>query len=392
MEREGQKVNNQKVVQNKKLENFISAAILIIGSLGVGFYTGHVSGSYEEKYGILGMIFVFALLILIFFAVTFLHVIAHEGGHLIFGLLSGYEFVSFRIGSIMFIKEDGRLKIKRFNIVGTGGQCLLMPDSNWNAYNFPYVLYNLGGSLLNLSLVLISFVIFMAFPSAGLLTHISFVSIVVGLIATLTNAIPMRIGGVANDGYNTLHLKKDKEAVRSLYMQLYVNGLQTRGKRLKDMPEEYFELPDNADLSNPLIVTIGVFKCMRLHDNMDFNKAKEYSDFLIENASGLLDIHKNELLCELLFYEIIGSNRQDEVERLYTKELANYIKNTSIYLSRRRLMYAYEVFVNNNKEAAKKELEAFNKLAKNYPYAGDLESERELIKFINDLALVKNIN
>ena len=62
-------------------------------------------------------------------------------------------------------------------------------------------------------------------------------------------------------------------------MQLYVNGLQTRGK-IEGYARGILELPDNADLSNPLIVTIGVFKCMCLHDNMDFNKAKEYSDFL----------------------------------------------------------------------------------------------------------------
>ena len=92
MEREGQKVNNQKVVQNKKLENFISAAILIIGSLGVGFYTGHVSGSYEEKYGILGMIFVFAA-DLYFLQLPFFMLLLMKVG-ILYLALSGYEFVS----------------------------------------------------------------------------------------------------------------------------------------------------------------------------------------------------------------------------------------------------------------------------------------------------------
>ena len=55
-------------------------------------------------------------------------------------------------------------------------------------------------------------------------------------------------------------------------------------------------------------------------------------------------------------------------------------------------MYAYEIFVNNDRQRAKEELEAFNKNAKNYPYSGDVESEREIIKFIDDLAIIKNIN
>jgi len=38
----------------------------------------------------------------------FLQIIVHELGHLICGLLSGYKFVSFRIGSRMLIKIRGK--------------------------------------------------------------------------------------------------------------------------------------------------------------------------------------------------------------------------------------------------------------------------------------------
>ena len=31
----------------------------------------------------------------------------HEGGHLVCGLLSGYRFCSFRVGSLMWMKVDG---------------------------------------------------------------------------------------------------------------------------------------------------------------------------------------------------------------------------------------------------------------------------------------------
>ena len=58
---------------------------------------------------------------------TFLQIILHEGGHLVCGLLTGYRFVSFRIFNQTLIRQDGRMRIKRFNIAGTGGQCLLVP-------------------------------------------------------------------------------------------------------------------------------------------------------------------------------------------------------------------------------------------------------------------------
>ncbi|MBO5413517.1 MAG: hypothetical protein J6A29_04410, partial [Clostridia bacterium] len=56
---------------------------------------------------------------------SYLHTIIHEAGHLVFGLLSGYKFVSFRIGNIMLIKIKNKLKFKKFSLLGTAGQCLM---------------------------------------------------------------------------------------------------------------------------------------------------------------------------------------------------------------------------------------------------------------------------
>ena len=56
-----------------------------------------------------------------------LQLILHEAGHYLFGRLTGYTFVSFRIDNYTWIKENGKLVLKRFKIPGTGGQCLMMP-------------------------------------------------------------------------------------------------------------------------------------------------------------------------------------------------------------------------------------------------------------------------
>ena len=80
---------------------------------------------------------------------VFVQIILHEGGHLIFGLATGYRFVSFRIGSLTLIKEKGKFRFKRFSISGTGGQCLLSPpDKPYE--QLPYFWYNAGGVLMNL--------------------------------------------------------------------------------------------------------------------------------------------------------------------------------------------------------------------------------------------------
>ncbi|MGX8680825.1 MAG: site-2 protease family protein, partial [bacterium] len=77
-----------------------------------------------------------------------IHLIVHEAGHMVFGLLTHYRFSSFRIGSWMLQKNASGFHLKRFSIPGTAGQCLMVPPQDQK--NFPYVLSNLGGGLANL--------------------------------------------------------------------------------------------------------------------------------------------------------------------------------------------------------------------------------------------------
>ena len=57
----------------------------------------------------------------------FLQLTIHEAGHLVFGLRSGYQFSSFRIGSFMWLKENDRSVLRKLSLAGTGGQCLMVP-------------------------------------------------------------------------------------------------------------------------------------------------------------------------------------------------------------------------------------------------------------------------
>ena len=64
-----------------------------------------------------------------------LQIVLHEGGHLLFGLLSGYRFVSFRIFNWTLIRQEGKFRLKRFGIAGPGGQCLMLPPDQPHLLN-----------------------------------------------------------------------------------------------------------------------------------------------------------------------------------------------------------------------------------------------------------------
>ena len=102
---------------------------------------------------------------------VFVQIILHEGGHLIFGLATGYRFVSFRVGSLTLIKEKGKFRFKRFSISGTGGQCLLSPpDKPYE--QLPYFWYNAGGVLMNLLTAILALVLWVAYPEIPLPLHL----------------------------------------------------------------------------------------------------------------------------------------------------------------------------------------------------------------------------
>ena len=78
----------------------------------------------------------------VMYVAIFIHIILHELGHLIGGLMSGYEFCSFRIMSFMWKKENGKIRLRRMNLAGTGGQCLMSPPDMING-KIPVFIYNL---------------------------------------------------------------------------------------------------------------------------------------------------------------------------------------------------------------------------------------------------------
>lgn len=327
----------------------------------------------------------FAEAMIIMYIASFVQTIIHESGHLIFGLITGYKFVSFRIGHFMFIKEKGRLKIKLYNVVGTAGQCLMMPPQ-WNE-KIPYRLYNLGGCIMNAATALFALAAYFAAGAEGFFALCMAMLAVMGLSMALTNGIPMRVGGISNDGMNAALLGKKENTLRAFWLQLYVNGLIAKGERYRNMPREWFRLPEGEELSDPICCAMGVMLYNFCFDMHEFDEAEQTINYML-NAPGLLDVEKNELLCELLFLRVLRGAPKEEIDSLLTPKLDKYIKATANYVSRRRLAYAYQLLYLKNYSTAQKCFEVFERTAATYPYSAETENEREIIEIVKQKASV----
>ena len=127
------------------------------------------------------------------YAAMMLQIAIHEAGHLVFGLASGYKFRSYRIFSLMWVHDGERIRLRRFSLAGTGGQCLMEPPDLVNG-EIPVVLYNLGGSLMNILAGLLF--LLLSLPGSGFLSAFFQIAALIGFVFALMNGIPLRMGSV----------------------------------------------------------------------------------------------------------------------------------------------------------------------------------------------------
>lgn len=339
------------------------AGILLSATLFSGFFN-----IFEVAIGVLGLLISF-----------YLSTIVHEGGHLVFGLLSGYSFSSFRIGNIMWIKQDGKINIRNLSITGTGGQCLMAPPESKDA-KIPVILYNLGGVIANVILCAVFGLVYYLFLRINILVSlICLFGAIISFFIALTNGIPLNVGGVANDGMNAVQLSKNLEATRAFRNQLLMNSAQARGVRISNMPDEWFTLPKDADMQNVHNASIAVFAVSRALDKCDTLMAEQEINKLLNSGYNIIGLHKNLLKCDLIYARLINHGDNANISSLLTAEQMKFMQSMKNFPSIIRTEYSIALLRDNDEQKADLIRQNFEKIAKKYPYSADIDSERDLL-------------
>ena len=357
----------------QKLISFIMGALNLAYGAGIGII---IVSAIDWDLELGEYFLMFALHGIAIYAVSFLQIIIHESGHLIFGLVSGYRFSSFRIGSLIITKDGGKFRIGSYFMAGTEGQCLMYPPESME--KIPYVLYNLGGVIMNVFLGAVFFVLWVLFPGVPILSATFLGGALTGLYCAVMNGVPMTMGMVNNDGLNALSLGKDSHSLRSFANQLRVNARMVHGERLRDMPRELFELDTQADTQNPINNAITVLSCNRLLDEGNFAEVRSLAEKLIADES-VIGIYKNMLVCDLAFCEMLAGEL-DRAQSRFTESQKKFMAAMANNPSIIRTQYALALLCEKDGKKAEKYLANFEKAVRSYPYKGDVESERELIE------------
>lgn len=306
----------------------------------------------------------------------------HEAGHLVCGLLSGYKFVSFRIFNFTFIKKNGKMEVKKFSIAGTGGQCLLSPP-DMPLEDIPTAWYNLGGILANIlaALLVAPLLLIKGHP---FLTEIIVVFLITDLFLILTNGIPMKIGGVGNDAYNMIALKKSITAKRGLINSLRSNALIQNGTKPADLPAEWFVYGPEINYSNDLEISIPLMAASRLVDKREYSEALKLFEELYAHKKEIIGLYVKEIECELVFLRLVCGDI-DGARELLVPELRKYIEAyRKMMSSKERVLCAIALFMDSDVGKAREIYNTLDSRKSEYLLKGEVESDLAIMKSILD--------
>ena len=313
------------------------------------------------------------LMLSLMYLAIFLEMVIHEMGHLVFGLLTGYKFVSYRVGSITFIKEEGRIRVKRFTLPGTGGQCLMAPPEY--SRNMPYVLYNAGGAIFNFISSLIFILLFFPFSDIPFLSSFLLMAAFISFGLGAMNIIPLIYG---NDGSNIANIYKSEMERKAFWAQMKMAQMQSENIRLKDMPDEVFPVRSKEEVEGIMTSSAFAYYESYLVDRGEFEEALNIAKEVISSPL-LIGILRSAVKCDEIYSLLILKKDKKEIDEIKDKKFIKEMKGMRGMLFVMRCEYAYALLYEGNVNKANEIRKAFDLTASNYPYLSEIQGERYLM-------------
>ena len=336
--------------------------------------------SFWEEDGLLSTVY---LLLMMVFA-TYFHAFVHEAGHGICGAICGYRFVSFRLGSLILMKTDHGLRFFRERGVHRiFGQCLMCPPEG-RGLSYPMALYHWGGVLANAMISIPALAVCLWGTDLLMLKVFCMILFTFGIYFMMINGIPMLAGGMPNDGYNAVFLRKDSEMCRSIDLQLRVICKLTEGKRMRDLPLSWFDLPPREALSNPQVCALLVLRGDYFMDRGDFSAAHDIYAYAV-TLNGILQMHACSAYGELLFLELLSGQYDPVRFEAYRPEMPFSVLLSSLRAisgqnpSAARILYTYEALFCRNPAKAYEYWLIFDEHCRHPQFKGVMEEEKELM-------------
>lgn len=364
-----------KTKKNKgRMGSFISVLCFMVIGAGCGFAVLPVLDYVLEDNGnVFIAIMALFLMLSLMYVSLYLEMGIHELGHLFFGLRTGYSFVSYRIGSVTIIKEEGKLVRKKYSLPGTGGQCLMSPPLYGDS--MPYVLYNAGGAIFNFLSSVIFFLLFLLSMDVPFLSSFLLMTVFVSVGLGAMNIIPLIYG---NDGSNILSIKKSPLERKCFWAQMKMASETMNDIRLKDMGDEIFPVRSKNEVDGVMSSSAFVYYANRLLDSGDFEGALKVGNEALSSPL-LVPVLRSALSFDKIYCLLLLSGEKEGIDRVKDKKLIKEMKAMRSMLGVMRTEYTYALLYEGNITKAEEIKRVFEESAKTYPSQSEVEGERFLM-------------
>lgn len=240
-------------------------------------------------------------------------VIIHELGHLVFGLITGYKFTSFKVFFIkVYYKNKIKIKFEKGNIL-IHGQCLMRPT------NRRYFLYNLGGVIFNYILTIILFVLFYTISNEYIIQLI-FGALIINTLLAIMNCMYHKDG--INDICNIVRCMKNKDYLEGVLYQLDIVSNVTINDKFKS------KYNPSDDVKNIYAnVSIYRFRYLKAYNEGNIEKMNYYYKLLRKKYNSIyLPMLKLPTLILLLNHEFIINNDIVELTKIVNRVSSRDVK------------------------------------------------------------------
>ena len=353
------------------LKQLLSIVIVVI--LGItGFVIVRLAGTFPLLTGVENIFLIFSdniAALAISFIWLFIGIVLHELGHLIFGFATGYKFLSFRIGPLVWFKEDSQIKFSVSSSI-VAGQCLMLPVKD--LVHFKYILYNLGGIILNFSICVILAFLLLADINMGV--AFLYIGILVNFLLGLLSLVPVK--NLTNDAVNVLETRKSKDAVRGFHLMLHINAELAEGKRYRDFSHDLFKLDSNADLNNFMTAYILLLEASRLEDLGEYEESFKILHKI--DMYKLPNIYRYMIKLDIMYHYILYNPDFEKAAKIFENKDIQKILSTK-HPGFMRISAAYEALVNKNFKKGEALLEKAKKIANKLPNKGQRLMETEYL-------------
>lgn len=313
----------------KFLSHFLNILIFFILCFLMSFTYQY---TFIFKDGIYILIFLISLIF-----IGIISVLLHELGHFLFGKLTGYKLILFRLFNKVYIKETKK-KNKSFQ-PGILGQCLMYYDNYENKQ--PYLLYNYGGVIINY-LLLIIFSIIYIYINNDIVRIISFSGSFVNFVLAYSNIALFK--NQPNDGRNIKEISESNDNKRLYFKQLKNSKSLFVSDSFNDLDLEYdLDLFDSyLSFQNFLLIYYKLF------DEEKYEEAFNLMEYLYLNKENMILLYQYLIIFEYVFISFYLNkdiNYNELIKELPLK-IINVVKNNPNLIYKK--FYITNLLINNN--------------------------------------------